>query len=64
MKEPIRHEDSKRNRNKVLHQIEVICEELEFLVIENAKRRVNLKYAYSKARKLKNRLVALKDETA
>ena len=61
MREPIRHLDSNRNRLKALHQIEVLCEELEYLVIENAKRRVNLKYAYSKARKLKNRLIALKE---
>jgi hypothetical protein len=58
MAEPIRHQDSPRNRRKALHQAEVICEELEFLLVENAKRRVNLQYAYSKARKLKNRLRA------
>lgn len=58
MSEPVRHEESNRNRRKALHQADVICEELEFLLIENAKRRVNLRYAYSKARKLKNRLKA------
>jgi hypothetical protein len=58
MREPVRHQVSERNLRKAQHQIEVICEELEFLLIENAKRRVNLRYAYSKARKLKNRLKA------
>jgi hypothetical protein len=57
-REPIRHRDNRRNRRKALHQVEVICGELEFLLAENAKRRVNLHYAYSKARKLKNRLMA------
>ena len=56
--EPTRHQNSPRSRREALHQAEVICEELEFLLIENAKRRVNLRYAYSKARKLKNRLTA------
>ena len=54
--EPTRHLDSTRSRRKALHQASVICQELEFLLIENAKRRINLQYAYSKARKLKNRL--------
>lgn len=56
MKEPVRHSYGTRSRRKTRHQIETICEELEFLLVENAKRRVNLRYAYSKARKLKNRL--------
>lgn len=58
MSEPIRHSATLRNERKMRHQIEVLCEELEYLLAENVKVRVNIHYAYSKACKLRNRMKA------
>ena len=50
---PIRHLDSNRNRLKALHQVDTLWR-TRILSNPDAKRRVNLKYAYSKARKLES----------
>lgn len=56
--EPIRHEASRRNRRKALHNAKSLLEELLFLQGDALKRLTNLQYAVHRANTLVNRLEA------
>jgi hypothetical protein len=56
MREPARHDDSKRNRRKVRHQNKVILSEIDALLADFNRIKVRLEYIHSKVMKMQNRL--------
>jgi hypothetical protein len=58
---PSRHSAGERNRRKAHRQIGRIIGELEYLRSALTKLDINLRYAISKAAKLKNRLKSERD---